>query len=82
MAKKRLPVKSLPFYGSKARFTNGDRVALPAFLGGICFEGIVTGKGRDEYGEYQEVRITSPEQRRGEVKKCRLMDLAWLVRIE
>ena len=82
--KKRMSIESLPYYGSKAQFENGDKVMLPnPFLPGIpCFFGVVVGKGKDEYGEYQEVKIASPNNRSGEIKKCRLMDLAWLTKVE
>ncbi len=68
----------LPYSGAKARFKNGVKVGLSNLLGGICFTGVVVGKGVDQYGEYQEVKIDYPKDRKGQVKKCRLMDLAWL----
>lgn len=71
----------LPCSNSKARFENGTKVELrDLFFGRVIFSGVVVGKGVDEYGEYQEVNITSPASRAGN-HKVRLMDLQLLRKV-
>ena len=68
----------LPCHDAKAKFANGTKVELrDMWFGRVIFSGIVTGAGTDEYGEYQEVKITSPKNRKGR-KRVRLMDLRML----
>jgi len=77
--------KGFPFYkGLKARFKRGDLVALPNLFGNKpIFDGIVVGKGRDKYGEYQKVKIAyyqNEPEKIGMIQKVRLMDLASLMK--
>ena len=68
----------LPCADAKARFAKGTKVELPGLYSGqIIYSGVVIGKGVDANGEYQEVRITSPADRKG-IKRVRLMDLDML----
>jgi hypothetical protein len=80
-------IKGFPLYeavykGEKARFKRGDLVTLPSLFGGKpIFDGIVVGKGKDKYGEYQKVKIVyyqNEPKKVGMIQKVRLMDLAWL----
>ncbi len=72
-------VTKLPYHGARAQFENGTKVALPSTTGGICFTGVVVGRGVDTFGEYQTVKILTPLDHSGEIRRCRLMDLAWLM---
>lgn len=80
--KKKIP-KGFPFYGGeKAKFPKGELVFLTdAFMGNPIFAGMVVGRGKDQYGEHQKVKILwsgSRYDKVGETKSVRLMDLASL----